>query len=113
MLLLIIGGIIAMAQRQESEQSIEAYLIKQVQQKLKGLCLKWVSPSHAGVPDRILLLPNGVTALVEVKTSYGRLSRLQVATHTKFYALGHKVHVVWNRKDVDALVESLAAPVSS
>lgn len=47
---------------------------KTLEQKIKKLCLdngvlcyKFVSPSNDGVPDRILIFPNGITAFVEVK----------------------------------------------
>ena len=41
-----------------------------------GLCLKFVSPGHAGVPDRIILL-NGAVHFVEVKRPNETLRKLQ------------------------------------
>ena len=40
------------------EQDIERNLTRQVKQ-LGGLCLKFVSPGTAGVPDRLIILPSG------------------------------------------------------
>jgi len=48
----------------------------------------------AGEPDFIVLLPNGKVALVEVKTTNGKLSDDQERLHGKAWELGHKVHVV-------------------
>lgn len=48
------------------ESKIEAELHKAVE-KAGGQCLKWVSPGHNGVPDRICLMPGGVIAFVELK----------------------------------------------
>ena len=38
-----------------------------------GLCLKWVSPGCVGVPDQIVLLPDGQVIVVEVKADNGKL----------------------------------------
>ena len=50
-------------------------LEKQIEQKLSlmvkqqgGLALKFVSPSFVGMPDRLVLLPDGIIAFVELKT---------------------------------------------
>lgn len=42
----------------KSEKEIEAHLIRSVKNK-KGLCMKWVSPGNAGVPDRLIIVPWG------------------------------------------------------
>lgn len=48
------------------ERDIETYLVKKIQM-IGGQCLKFVSPGHVGVPDRIILLPGGIIAFVELK----------------------------------------------
>lgn len=48
------------------ESEIERYLKKQVEAN-GGKCWKWVSPGRRGVPDRIVLMPGGVVAFVELK----------------------------------------------
>ena len=40
------------------EKRIETAFVKATHQR-GGLCLKFVSPSMAGVPDRLVLLPDG------------------------------------------------------
>lgn len=49
---------------------------KNIEQKLRitikkmgGLCLKFVSPSLDGVPDRIILLPGGYVGFAEIKST--------------------------------------------
>ena len=49
-----------------SEKQIEQRLSAAVK-KSSGLALKFVSPSFAGMPDRLVLLPDGKMAFVEVK----------------------------------------------
>ena len=52
------------------EKEIEAKLVKMVKYR-GGLCLKWVCPGWAGVPDRIVLLPGGKIVFVELKRPSG------------------------------------------
>ena len=59
-----------------------------------GWAAKWVSPGVAGVPDRILFLPDGRMCLVELKQPGGRTHGTQPAIHHKLERLGHHVHVV-------------------
>ena len=48
------------------EKKIEQKLVREVKKK-GGIAPKWVSPGFAGIPDRIVLLPKGKIAFVEVK----------------------------------------------
>lgn len=71
-------------------------LEKDIERKLRemvkrhgGLCLKWVCPGRAGVPDRIILLPGGRVIFAEVKRPKGgRYSGLQLWWAEKIRALG-------------------------
>ena len=53
-----------------------------------GECLKFVSPGNTGVPDRIILLPNGKIKFVEFKKAGGRLSKLQKYWQQRLTDLG-------------------------
>ncbi len=55
------------------ESTIEARLVREVK-KRGGLCYKFVSPDNAGVPDRIVITPEGRTIFVELKTLVGHLA---------------------------------------
>ncbi|HDE4009722.1 TPA: VRR-NUC domain-containing protein, partial [Staphylococcus aureus] len=52
------------------ESTLEKYLVKEIT-KLNGLCLKWVAPGTRGVPDRIIIMPEGKTYFVEMKQEKG------------------------------------------
>lgn len=52
------------------EKEIENSLRKMVV-KHGGFCLKWVCPGWSGVPDRIILLPEGHIVFVETKRPKG------------------------------------------
>ena len=58
------------------ENEIEKKLKNQVE-AAHGMCLKFTSPGNNGVPDRILLFPNGRIAFVEVKAPGKKPRKLQ------------------------------------
>ena len=71
-----------------TEKNVERKLVEGVK-KLGGMAYKWVSPGNDGVPDRVVVLPNGHVVFVELKTDKGRLSALQkrqIARLTKLNA---------------------------
>ncbi len=75
------------------ERYIESMLTREVKRR-GGLCLKWVSPSFDGVPDRIVFLPGRHFGLVEVKAPGEKPRPLQVARHKAFQRLGFKVYIL-------------------
>lgn len=72
-----------------------------------GRCLKWVSPGAQGVPDRIVLLPGGRAAFVEVKRPGGKLSALQADWLGRLHGLGFEAACVENATQVEELVARL------
>jgi len=58
------------------EKEIESKM-RELVRKRGGLFYKFVSPGNRGVPDRIVVTPQGVVWFVELKTTTGRLSALQ------------------------------------
>lgn len=82
------------------EKDIERKLIAGVKHA-GGKAYKFVSPGNVGVPDRIVIWPNGVIHFVELKTSKGVLSRLQGAQARELQKLQQKVFVL---KGADAVV---------
>ena len=89
----------------QNEKAIEKLLVKLVKEK-KGLCLKWVSPSMTGVPDRIVLC-NGQIQLVELKDPQGKLSARQIFFLRQLETIGVKVHVLASEEEVKQFVETL------
>lgn len=86
------------------EKDIEKRLRKGIR-KMGGRCYKFVSPGNAGVPDRIVVVPDKVL-FVELKTKTGRLTKLQQRQIEKLKALGSEVFVLWGKEDVDRFLES-------
>lgn len=50
------------------EKEVEAALVKAAK-KRNGLALKFVSHGLSGVPDRLVLMPNGKMGFIELKAS--------------------------------------------
>lgn len=75
------------------ERAIERYLIHEVKRR-NGLALKFVSPGISGVPDRIVLLPRGKMAFVELKAPGETLRPLQVKRKNQLEILGFEVYCV-------------------
>lgn len=72
-----------------------------------GECLKFVSPGNAGVPDRIVLLPNGKMQFVELKAPGEKPRPLQVAVHEEFRRLGFEVLVIDSMEGVDDFISGI------
>ena len=75
------------------EKNIENKLTTAVE-KAGGIAPKFVSPSLRGMPDRLVLLPDGVFAFVELKAPGESPRPLQRARHRKLRSLGFKVYVI-------------------
>lgn len=87
------------------ESSIEAGLRKQVT-KHGGLFLKFVSPSQAGVPDRIII-DHGRVIFVELKRKKEEPRKLQWKVIERMRRHGVDVRVVAGREEAKALVKEL------
>lgn len=89
-------------------------LEKQIEQKLSlmvkqqgGLALKFVSPSFAGMPDRLVLLPDGIIAFVELKAPGKKPRPLQLARHRLLRSLGFPVYVIDGIEQIGGMLDEL------
>ena len=90
----------------EREKVTELKLVREV--KLRGgICPKFTSPGYDGMPDRIVLLPEGRMAFVEVK-AYGEKPRpLQLARHRLLRSLGFKVYVLDDPEQIGGILDEI------
>lgn len=88
------------------ESSVEARLVKLVRAR-GGLCFKFVSPGNPGVPDRIVITPEGRTVYVELKTEEGRLSAIQKWQHEEMRKRGAEVRTLKGLAQVLDFVEEV------
>lgn len=88
------------------ESFIEEKLTKAVKQN-GGVCWKFTSPGTAGVPDRIILMPKGRIAFVEVKAPGEKPRPLQLSRHRLLRRLGFKVYVLDALEDIEKIISEL------
>ena len=75
------------------EKEIERRMCKLVRER-GGLTYKFVSPNAPGVPDRIVITPQGVVWFVELKTATGRLSKIQRHQKAELEKCGANVRAI-------------------
>ena len=88
------------------EKNIENKLTTAVK-KAGGIAPKFVSPSFAGMPDRLVLLPDGVCAFVEVKAQNKKPRPLQKARHRLLKKLGFKVYVLDDAEQIGGIIDEI------
>lgn len=88
------------------ESFIEEKLTKAVKQN-GGVCWKFTSPGTAGVPDRIILMPEGRIVFVEVKAPGEEPRKLQISRHRLLRRLGFKVYVLDALEDIEKIISEV------
>lgn len=87
------------------EANIEKYLKKCVEQK-GGLCLKFISPSMRGAPDRIVMLPQRRIFFVELKAPKKKPRPEQLRVHKIFENLGVTVYTANTKEKVRDILKN-------
>lgn len=85
------------------EKEIEKYLKDEVR-KIGGRAYKFVSPGNNGVPDRLVCLPAGVTAFVELKAPGKEPKPHQKLQLGFLRSLLQNVFVIDSKELVDAFI---------
>ncbi|GHV27083.1 nuclease [Clostridia bacterium] len=85
------------------EREVERKLITAVK-RMGGMCPKLVSPGFDGMPDRLLLMPGGLVAFVEVKKPGGKPTPLQVYRHSQLRQLGMQVYVLDDPEQIQTIL---------
>lgn len=88
------------------EKTIEHKLTVAVK-KAGGIAVKFVSPSFDGMPDRLVLLPDGLIAFVELKAPGKRPRPLQEARHRLLRSLGFKVYVIDQPEQIGGMLDEI------
>ena len=88
------------------EKAIEQKLVKAVK-NMGGIAPKFISPAFDGMPDRLVLLPKGKIAFVEVKSPNKTPCPLQIARHEMLQRLGFKVYVLDNKDKIGGILDEI------
>lgn len=89
-----------------TEAQIEAKMVRMVRDR-GGLCYKFISPGNPGVPDRIVITPDGRTFYVELKTEFGRLANIQKWQTAEMKKRGVDVRALYGWEAIRAFVEEV------
>jgi hypothetical protein len=88
------------------EKEIEKKLTQAVK-NMGGICPKFVSPGFDGMPDRIVLLPKGRMAFVEVKAPGEKPRPLQMARHRLLRRLGFQVYILDSAEQIGGILDEI------
>ena len=90
----------------ESEKAIEQYCINAAKSH-GGIAIKLTSPSVRGVPDRIIIKPDGKVGFLELKSTGKKPTKLQQHWLDKLNALGVKADSADSKAKVKTFIEEL------
>ena len=88
------------------EKDIERYFKTQLE-KRGAIVWKFVSPGQAGVPDRVVLLPDGRVIFAEMKAPGEKPRKLQRAVFARMERAGHPVWIIDSREAVHKFMEEV------
>ena len=90
------------------EKTVEQKLVHAVRH-MGGIALKFISPGFDGMPDRLVLLPGGAFAFVEVKAPGEKARPLQTARHRLLRHLGFKVYILDDPAQIGGMLDAIRA----
>jgi hypothetical protein len=104
--------IVSTSKKSDLEAALEGALVKEVK-ALGGLCVKITVKGERGWPDRLCLLPYGLSCYVEVKRpdGKGRVSKLQQRKIAQLGQLGHRVVLLGTFSHLEMLIETFAMEI--
>ena len=88
------------------EKNIEQSLVKAVKKK-GGVALKFVSPGLSGVPDRIVLMPDGKIGFIELKAPGKTMRALQEKRKRQLEALGFLVYCIDGIEQIRGVLDEI------
>ncbi|MEA4820879.1 MAG: VRR-NUC domain-containing protein [Erysipelotrichales bacterium] len=88
------------------EKALERKLVEAVK-AMGGIAPKFVSPGFDGMPDRLVLLPMGRIAFVEVKRHGEKPRPFQEARHGMLRRLGFVVYVLDEGAQIQKILKQM------
>lgn len=91
----------------DSEKLVERKLVESIRVH-GGMCIKLLSDNFRGLPDRMVLLPNGNISFCELKTTGKKPTRVQKCVHNLIRKLGFHVEVIDTIEGVNNFINSIS-----
>lgn len=89
-----------------TEKEVEQMLVKEVKRR-KGRAYKFISPGMNGVPDRLVLLPDGKVCFVEVKAPGKKMRPLQIKRKRELESLGFLVYCLDDPMQIGGVLDDI------
>ena len=89
-----------------SEKTTERMLTSAVK-AIGGIAPKLISPGFSGMPDRLVLLPGGRVAFVELKARGKQMRPLQVKRKRQLEALGISVYCIDHPDQIGGVLDEI------
>jgi len=89
-----------------SEKTIE-YKLKSKVKDMGGIAFKFTAPGINGVPDRLVLLPYGKLAFIELKAPGKEMRPLQVHRKRQLEALGFLVYCIDSIDQIGGVLDAI------
>ena len=89
-----------------SEKTIEQKLVSAVK-SVGGIAPKLTSPGFDGMPDRLVLLPNGKVGFVELKATGKKPRPIQLSRIKLLRRLGFKAYILDDEKEIGGIINDI------
>ena len=89
-----------------TEKDVERRLVRAVK-AMGGIAPKLICPGYDGMPDRLVLLPEGQIAFVEVKQQGEKPRPLQASRHGMLRRLGFQVIVLDAAEQIGGVIHEV------
>lgn len=86
-----------------NESAIERFLVNGVR-KMGGYALK-LAPTYSGLPDRLVILPDGVARFIELKADGGKPRAQQLLWQKRLRSLGFESEIINSKESAIRFLE--------
>ena len=90
------------------EKTIE-HKLKSAVKSMGGIAFKFTAPGINGVPDRLVLLPYGKFAFIELKAPGKDMRPLQVRRKRQLEQLGFSVYCIDSAEQIGGVLDAIQA----
>lgn len=94
----------------EMSTKLESKLERNFYERIRyanGQCIKLYAATVTGIPDRLILMPEGRLWFVELKKEDGRVKPRQKVMHRMLKSMGFKVRILWSKEDIDNFINEI------
>jgi len=88
------------------EKTIE-YKLKSAVKNMGGIAFKFTAPGINGVPDRLVLLPYGKLAFIELKAPGKKMRPMQVRRKRQLEQLGFSVYCIDGAEQIGGVLDAI------